>query len=245
MFLSEIFTKKELETKVRKLYLYALRNKNIDTPEFEEKFEDLFGMSIKLTFGDRYLIRTEMMYDLCRNYYSNEWVVKIMLDKYLNINDLFFEKVIEENIVDAYHFGRNNNRSECYEIKTKYDTTKRLPKQIETYSKVFQYVNVVCCESKLKEVKKIVPDFVGIIIYKDRANGKLTRIRKPKKSPKYSIRDFVKLMTKAEKMNYFPLCIKDKKPYIDLLIKNYSEREIFRNHVEYLNENKIIEFNLR
>lgn len=36
-----------------------------------------------------------------------------------------------------------------------------------------------------------------------------------------------------------------KKHHIDLLIKNYSEKEIFTNHVDYLIMQETIEFNLR
>ena len=50
-----------------------------------------------------------------------------------------------------------------FEIKSDSDTLLRLPHQIDVYSKIFDYVTVVCGEKHVNNVITIVPDWCGII----------------------------------------------------------------------------------
>lgn len=51
-----------------------------------------------------------------------------------------------------------------YEIKSDSDTLDRLPKQVDSYNKVFDYMNLVCCEKFAKEAENIIPKWWGIYI---------------------------------------------------------------------------------
>lgn len=111
--------------------------------------------------------------DLLVSYYHNEAFIKASL-----INDLaknkkavsFFELPINNSRIDLCSI---NSDSAAYEIKTKYDTTKRLEKQLKDYLTVFEYVYVVCSDEKTSSVLKTIPDCVGVYEYND-------ELKKPK-----------------------------------------------------------------
>lgn len=68
-----------------------------------------------------------------------------------------------------------------YEIKSDKDNLSRLPIQMQIYDWVFDKITIVVGISKLTEVKRIIPDFWGIMTASN-GNGKITiiEIRKPK-----------------------------------------------------------------
>lgn len=69
-----------------------------------------------------------------------------------------------------------NGHTVCYEIKTEFDTLKRLPEQISTYLKVFEKVNVICSENHIANVISLVPENVGIFKLTER--NALKEVRK-------------------------------------------------------------------
>ncbi|MCK6735511.1 sce7726 family protein [Enterobacter bugandensis] len=69
-----------------------------------------------------------------------------------------------------------NGHTVCYEIKTEFDTLKRLPEQISTYLKVFEKVNVICSENHIANVISLVPENVGIFKLTDK--NALKEVRK-------------------------------------------------------------------
>ncbi|MBV7276834.1 sce7726 family protein [Clostridium sp. PL3] len=62
-----------------------------------------------------------------------------------------------------------------YEIKSDMDTLKRLPRQSEYYSKVFDEMILITTEKYINEVKSIVPPWWGIKFYNK--NGELKNSR--------------------------------------------------------------------
>lgn len=56
---------------------------------------------------------------------------------------------------------------ECYEIKSGVDTLYRLPKQMENYNQVFDYISIITEEKYLKKVEEMVLPFWGIILTED------------------------------------------------------------------------------
>lgn len=56
-----------------------------------------------------------------------------------------------------------NGTSTVYEIKSERDTLRRLARQIENYSKVFERTYVVTSASKLHSLERDLPEHVGII----------------------------------------------------------------------------------
>jgi hypothetical protein len=55
-----------------------------------------------------------------------------------------------------------NGSLHAFEIKGTYDTLSRLPKQIDSYNKVFDYITVVTTENHLSGVMELVPDSWGV-----------------------------------------------------------------------------------
>ena len=114
----------------------------------------------------------ENSYKELLKYYKNEYVFKnavaqkILLGRHsIKSSVLFTEFKVETSKADIVIF---NGTSHVYEIKTQLDTLERLQKQIKDYQKVFEYVNVVSVESKVKAIEKLVDEKVGIIILTDR-----------------------------------------------------------------------------
>lgn len=102
--------------------------------------------------------------------YPNEYVFKnlitqkILIGKHsLKSSALFAELRILNSKVDVAIF---NGTSYAYEIKTEFDNFNKLKKQLNNYKKVFEYINIVTVESKLKCLKKILQydDNIGILI---------------------------------------------------------------------------------
>lgn len=100
------------------------------------------------------------------NYYHNEAFVKSAfiteLKKHKAVS--FFELPVSDSRIDLCSI---NGNSIAYEIKTKYDSTKRLLKQVDDYLKAFEYVYVICPLCKVEEIVKTVPSIVGIYVYDD------------------------------------------------------------------------------
>lgn len=90
----------------------------------------------------------------------------------------------------VFEFGRRRADLLClsrgevygYEIKSASDNLDKLPDQIVSYMRLFDYVYVVCDESHLRRVREIVPGRVGI--YSSRFDS-FRRIRKAKKISKF------------------------------------------------------------
>ena len=180
MWLEEIFSKRELEEKTRNLY-YSYKATG---SSFDVIFEDIFSISYRVAFKD--MPYDECMLKLLGKYYPNEWFVKNVLRKKRIKNHSFvFEFPINNSRADAVEIGK---KLSCYEIKTKYDSLDRLSRQIEDYAKFFEYVYVVCSSDKVNKVTDIIPEYCGIISYKDRSNCSLKTVIKAQKSPKIDVR---------------------------------------------------------
>ena len=64
-----------------------------------------------------------------------------------------------------------NGHFHGFEIKSASDTLKRLPSQIEAYTKIFDFLTIVTEPKYVKKVCDITPDWIGIIVC-DETNGK-------------------------------------------------------------------------
>ena len=212
MWFSHVFTNKELEEKTKNLYLTCRENVN-KMPLF---FEDYFGLSYKLTFGEKEPKKS--IYYLLDKYYQNEYYIKeTFVNKYLKNNNVVFEYPVGNSRADIVEI---QNSIRCYEIKTKYDNLNRLLKQINDYSNVFEYVSVICSEEKYLKIKKIIPNFCGIIIYSDGKNARFREIKKASRSKNFKIVNTLKLFSKRELINNFNTYD------IEKILKKSSKKEI-------------------
>lgn len=77
-----------------------------------------------------------------------------------------------------------NGTTHGYEIKSEVDSLKRLPNQMEYYSKIFEYVTVVIARNHLNGVLKIIPNWVGIMIVERSRSDYELRVKRLRKSRK-------------------------------------------------------------
>lgn len=141
-------------------------------------FNEIFGESASLfnINGNSKKTLESLMID----YYHNEAFIKSAfvseLKKHKAVS--FFELPVSNSRIDLCSI---NGNSVAYEIKTKYDTTKRLLKQVTDYSKAFEYVYVICPSWKINEIINVIPNGVGIYVYNDdRTNVKFDIYREAK-----------------------------------------------------------------
>lgn len=136
-----------------------------------------FFESLQNTFQVRDVF--DACYEELRKSYKHEYYIKnliarkILIGKHsLNTSTLLSEFRAGTNKADCVIL---NGESTCYEIKSEYDDTSRLPNQLESYLKLFDKVNVVTTKSHADKVEKIAPLSVGIFILSKRDS--LTQIR--------------------------------------------------------------------
>lgn len=67
----------------------------------------------------------------------------------------------EEARVD---FAVVNGSLTGFELKSERDTLARLPRQVATYNRVFDYVHLVVAKNHLEHARKVIPPWWGIVI---------------------------------------------------------------------------------
>lgn len=99
-------------------------------------------------------------YYRCEYVYKNE-LVKLLLKKYGTQNSVYFSEFrVGNSIADIVMF---NGESKAFEIKTEYDTPRRLDKQMEDYKRFFDKCYLVVPKDRLEEYYNIVESTTGII----------------------------------------------------------------------------------
>lgn len=109
-----------------------------------------------------------LLYKYLTNHYRCEYVFKnaiankILLGRHsINTTTLLTEFRVGKTKADVVLL---NGTSTVYEIKTKYDTLKRLSNQLNSYRHVFENIYVVTDELQLPKIVSEIEDDVGIII---------------------------------------------------------------------------------
>ncbi|MBT4289340.1 MAG: sce7726 family protein [Deltaproteobacteria bacterium] len=103
---------------------------------------------------------------LFRNYrneyiYKNAIANKILLGKHsLNTAQMLTEFRAGKCKADVVIL---NGSSTVYEIKSEYDSFKRLEKQISEYLKVFDQIYVITSDHQIKELTQLLPSQIGIL----------------------------------------------------------------------------------
>ena len=128
-------------------------------------------------------IRIILKNTLLKNYYecSNSKVVEEL--------ELPVAKArIDMAVINGYMHG--------FEIKSASDTLKRIPSQVEAYTKVFDYLSIVTEEKYRNKLLTMTPKWVGIIICNK--DGETTLIRKALINKKKQSFFLAKLLWKDE-----------------------------------------------
>lgn len=160
-------------------------------------------------------------YNILKINYRNEYYYKNTLLNSLLIknNTAITELPIYKSKADFILIDKDMT---IYEIKTELDNLSRLKTQIEDYYKISKNVIVLSYEENIENIKKEVPETVGIDILK---NDKITNIRKPieytekldketmfKVLRKYEFQNVIKehygCLPKVSDFDYYTECLK-------------------------------------
>lgn len=134
-------------------------------------------------------------------HYCGEEIIKYLLAAH------FFQKA---NVVGAYEINVNNSRADfvainghstSFEIKSGLDNLSKLPKQIQDYSRVFDYNCLVTDALHLEKAKELLPDNWGIWLYQ---SGEHMVERKPKLNTAIDPEAQLQLLSKVELKRTFP-----------------------------------------
>jgi hypothetical protein len=102
------------------------------------------------------------------------------------------------SIVDLAVFSPFFNQA--FEIKSANDSLFRLPKQLQDYIQVFDYVTVITQPSHLADIQRICPKFVGIlVVYND---WDMEYVQKPTASPVINKKKLIQFLWRDEVYAY-------------------------------------------
>lgn len=138
--------------------------------------------SPKVKQDDTYLVLLKQLYkSMCKNYrceyvYKNEIINKLLLKQFAGTQTIAFNEFrVVDSIVDLAMF---NGVSKAFEIKTEYDSKKRLSRQLDTYSKLFQECYLVIPEELFDHYTTDISDNIGIVVmYIEKGHIKLRTAR--------------------------------------------------------------------
>lgn len=115
----------------------------------------------------------------CEYVYKNTILNKLLIGEYGTINTIAINEFrVGNSIADLALF---NGVSKVFEIKTEYDSKKRLPTQLSDYTKLFQECYLVVSEDMVSKYISIVDESIGIIsIHGNNSKLSIEKIREAK-----------------------------------------------------------------
>lgn len=110
----------------------------------------------------RHIYRAMCKYYRCEYVYKNEVINKLLLKQFAGTKTIVFNEFrVIDSIVDLAMF---NGVSKAFEIKTEYDSKKRLAHQLDVYSKLFQECYIVIPKELYEHYTTGISDAIGIIV---------------------------------------------------------------------------------
>jgi hypothetical protein len=135
--------------------------------KFQEVFLSYDAKAIKTKTIEAYLAhiyRSLSKHYRCEYIYKNEIINSLLLKKFGTAKTIAFNEFkVGNSIADMVMF---NGESKAFEIKTEFDTKKRLFGQICDYTRLFQKCYVVVPEEKVQSFEDCVGPNIGIIALK-------------------------------------------------------------------------------
>lgn len=160
---------------------------------------------------------------LARNYrceyvYKNE-LIKSLLKDYGTRDTVYFSEFrVGRSIADMVMF---NGESKAFEIKTEYDSVRRLDKQMMDYKRLFDKCFLVIPEDRLETYLNIVDPTTGIIVM-NRNNNRLC-LEEVKPACMNTILDVKSLMSCLRMTEYMNIAIS-----LGASLKNIPEYSLFK-----------------
>lgn len=167
---------------------------------FDACFYNCYSLDYDLAFGNT--SKEKFLFDILKKYYRNDFFIRYsFMKKYLcNSKAISFEEFpILSSRIDLASI---NGKSVAYEIKSEYDNYLKLKKQIDDYSRCFEYVYVICPEKNKEKIAKYIPSFCGIYTYKEKGMS-FAIFKEAKYSPNLDSAEMLKLLRKNELDHYF------------------------------------------
>lgn len=128
------------------------------------------------------------------------------------------------------------------EIKSRRDTLIKLPKQVEYYNSVFQYVKIICDNIFINQIYKRVPSWWGIDIVKD---NKIKNVRVMNPNPFLNYNILAGFLWKEEVLALLDkynlqkgMKNKNRLVLYEHIVKNIPEEEILSYVLSTLKERK-------
>jgi len=165
--IENLCTQEELSTLARNLYS-AYQPFHIDIQVWET-IQRVFPKEIYAAIEPfkKVVVGHNIVNDLVLKHFPGECTIKYhFIKNYLNRSDEVstFEMNVGSSRLDI---GRINGKSHAYEIKTELDSLDKLDKQLQDYSKVFDFIHVVAHVKHLNKVIEQVPEQCGIISFRN------------------------------------------------------------------------------
>ncbi|CAN5303795.1 hypothetical protein BH23BAC1_BH23BAC1_22590 [soil metagenome] len=130
-----------------------------------------------------------------RKFIKDTYLKKYSEDK----NSLVVEEVNLYSGASRIDIAVFNCALHAYEIKSDKDTLSRLPSQINYYSKVFEFISVICGSKHYEKIKSLLPSYIGLIVVtKEKKHFCYKLIRKPKKNSFQQVKWILDLLWKEE-----------------------------------------------
>ena len=212
--LSELLAKNDEIVESRQLFDSYQTSEN----DFDKCFFNLFFLDYKFVFGDE--PKNKFLFKLLKEYYHNDFFIRYsFINKVLGKSKAisFEEFSICNSRVDLASI---NGKSVAYEIKSEYDNYERLQKQIDDYSKCFEYVYVVCPKKRTKSIQRFLPDYCGIYSYNEKTNISFKIYKKASLSPLLSSSSMLSSLRKKDLLATFET------DNIDDIVEKYSAEKI-------------------
>lgn len=122
------------------------------------------GSRSSVTYADviRKIYRTIRKKYCCEYVYKNEFITKILINQYGTSKTVAFNEFkIPPSIVDIALF---NGESKAFEIKTEYDSPKRLSSQLENYTMFFDKCYLIVSEDLLDKYIHLIDEKIGVLL---------------------------------------------------------------------------------
>ena len=150
------------------------------------------------TYSDylKYLYSEILKRYKCEYVYKNEVINQLLIGMFAQESTVAISEFhVGNSIVDLAMF---NGESKAFEIKTEFDTPRRLWSQMSDYTRLFQKCYVVVPYARVEEYERMIDEAIGIITMKDVGVKGLLRVFREAKAKDTISSDLVMSSCRSE-----------------------------------------------